>query len=401
MCQLTLVNLGDGKLNSIFLAPLLQLNSLGNQDGTGFLAVQPDEVTLYKTEQAADEIEELGMDIREHIGKSKYPIMAHVRAASRGIVVTKENAHPFQGDRFFLAHNGRLYGKDEKVSYSGGAEDTGLESDSLRFLQALEAEAVKAPDADMLTLMNSAMSQFMGKFALMVYDSLNDKHYVARGSTADLHILPVSTSPLSGGELAHIGFVVNTKKTSLSDVGTMFAQIAQIVTGKRIFMGKIEELDKNTLYVVNGAVLDKVGELKEVPVTYYTPAYTQTTGKTSAKDSVNLLLPIWKMSERIYRFMEEHYLSIPDMDAIFFLFLGVCMGDATKDDMERFINVYIQKLSASKDIKKSLGKVLVSGTVILPYIYERIPELQYPWMLSEKKDVTRMINLLADMKKKA
>lgn len=401
MCQLTLVNLRNKELNRIFLPTLLQLNSQGNQDGTGFLCVNEDDIELYKSKDAADDLPDLGLDIRERV-LSNYPVIGHVRAASKGIVVTEENAHPFQGKRFTLAHNGRLYKKEEVVRWSNTTDDTGLASDSLVFLNALDAEAEKNPDAPFLDILNSTMSQFKGKFALLIYDSLKDKHYVARGSTADLHIVTIADFPLEGGDGNPLGFIVNTKKNTLADAIVISNQIAQSVTGLRVGAGKIEELPKETVFEVVDGTLIKLGEIKEnaVTYTYENPIQKAVSNYVSGASQVNTTLSIWKLSERINKFMGDHFLGITDIDALFYIFLGVGIADSNLSDLDIFCECVIPKISANKKIKKRMGDILDKYGQVYPNMYKNVKGLSYPWMLSSPDKIQELIKALEKFNKK-
>ena len=410
MCQLTLVNTGSELINKIFLSTLLQLDSLNNSDGTGFLSIIPGKKTnkyiLYKTELAADRIEELGWEIRANIS-SNLPIMGHVRAASKGIEVKRENSHPFDGERFILAHNGRLYKKDEEVTWAATNDDTSIASDSLVFLQSLDKCAKKNPSMPFLQIIQKTMVDYKGKFALLIYDKLDGKFYVCRGSSADLHVQKVFTAPEEGGELQPIGFIVNTKRMSLSDASTISAPIAQIATNTRIFLDKIEELDKESVYEVNGVNLVKLGELKENPI--YAPVSKPNTnfGSSFNRDSsissskVDLTIPMWMNAQKISAFMKEHFLSVWDIDALMYMFLGTTMADSTEESIEIFVNAVIPELSAQVNVKNRLKKILdPEYGVVFPYFYTQVKDLEYPWMLNNHKKIDQFCDYLKMWKRR-
>lgn len=394
MCQICIVNLGDKLLNQMYLLPLLQLDSMSNGDGTGFLAVDDDGKSnlLYKTKMAAHSIEELGLDIRENITSNRL-VLAHVRAASKGIVVKDENAHPFRGDRFSLVHNGRLYKKDEDVVWNSTNDDTSLNSDSEEFLKELESYVAKHKKEDFLTCLRAVMAMHKGKFALGIYDSDTDQHYVARGSTADLHIAHILEAPDSGGELESIGFIINTKKQQLDDAITIITQAAQAVSGRRLIPSKIEELKKDTVYQVKGKDLVELGEMKEISVSYTYPKANTATG-WKASSGADLKLVIWKNADRLARFMKEHFLGIYDMDALFYLTLGAGLADITEEDIDIFIEQVIPRVSAPKKVKERIGKLLDRNGQIYPIMYQNVPELVYPWFLSEPAAINALVKQL-------
>jgi predicted glutamine amidotransferase len=374
---------------------LLQLDSIGNPDGTGILFVNKSTTSIYRTKDAASSIDNLGMEIRENITTSKYPVMAHVRYASKGIDVTDDNVHPFEGTRFFLAHNGRLYKKDTVVTYSG-IDDTNISSDSLLFLSSLENVAKSNPNGDIVTLLNSAMSQYKGKFAFLIYDKHYDKHYVVRGFSAELHLANISEK--TKDSVKPIGFIVNTKKNSLENVIAISSQIAQAVSGRYIVSDDIIELDKETVYEVVGDNLVKVGELKENSVTYTTHV-THVITHTKPVSSINDSLEIWKYSERINKFMNDHYLSIADIDALFTIFLGIGMANAQPTDLDIFINIVIPVISAGKKTKHRLSQVMDKYSCIYPSIYHKVKDLQYPWMVNDAKTIEAMIKFVGKKNK--
>lgn len=406
MCQLTLVNTRNAILNGLFLTPLLMENSVGNSDGTGFLTVGESNYTLYKVKDAARDLAELGLDIRDSL--SDYPILAHVRAASKGIVVTNENAHPFDGKRFVLAHNGRLYKKDEQVQWdSSRSDDASIASDSMVFLEALDAQAKKTPKAPILDVLNKTMAEFKGKFALLIYDKKYDKHYVCRGSTADLCIMRVGEVPVEGGDVTPIGFIVNTKRTTLEDAAKVACQMAQIATGRRIVLETPKELKKDTVYEVDGIELKELGEMKENAVSFtYQGSRTsygadtknyKKNGATSST-SANLNVPVWSLASAIQKWMEKHFLGIPDVDAILYLFLGKGMADLELADLETFVKVVIPKISAPKKVREELAKHITSGGQIYSPVYREVPMLQYPWTINGGKEMEALVKYIKHKK---
>ena len=391
MCQLSLVNLGNPKLNQIFLSTLLQVDSTGNADGTGFLSVNEKHYDIWKTKEAADNIGNLGMALRKMI-TGKYPVMAHVRAASKGIVVTNENAHPFDGERFCLAHNGRLYGKDEQVSWSYVSDDAGLESDSLKFLAALDKTAKDFPDTSVPEMLVATMSDYKGKFALLIYDKVGDKHYIARGKTADLHIVRIYEG--SEDDKVQVGFIINTRKNSLLDALTISSQICQIVSESHLSYSTVDELEAESIFEVEGCDIKKVGDIKEGNVVYYTPPTTYGQWAGTA-DPANLNLPIWKQSDRLNKFMNDHFLNIFDIDALLYIFLGVAMADVTITDLDTFIIDVIPRISAPKAVREQIKAILPAEGRIYPIIYQSIKGLEYPWMLNTPSMLETMIKQLS------
>jgi predicted glutamine amidotransferase len=306
MCQLILVNMGSPVLNRLFLTPLLQIDSIGNGDGTGWLAVDKGEYSVFKSKESASQLDDLGLDVRAYV-TSKNPVLAHVRAASKGIDVEEKNAHPFQGERFVLAHNGRLYPKEEKVTYNA-TDNTSSTSDSLIFLKRLEKDAKKNPELDFPTLLNNTMKEFKGKFALLIYDSLTNIHYVIRGTSADLHMMKVKRISMDGKTTTEAGYIVNTRKNSLSDAVDISVQIVQTVMGDRLAADTIVELDKNTIYRVDKDELVKVGDIPENAIVYESSyVNNRNFGESMGglNSEINTIIPVWTLPR--YKRYRCHY----------------------------------------------------------------------------------------------
>lgn len=387
MCQLTLVNLKNAELNRIFLAPLLQYNSTNNSDGTGFMVAGRKSTSVWKSKVSADCIDNLGIILKDNVSNGS-PVLAHVRAASKGIVITDENAHPFKGERFVLAHNGRLYKREEIVSYTNTSDDTGLESDSVTFLNALEVKAKEKPDMPAHDLINATMEDFKGKFALLVYDTQGRDYYVCRGDTADLHIVKIQE--WVDDVLTPVGFIINTKKDSLLNSVTVSLQMAQALTGRYFVADKIIELNKETIYKVEKDDLVKLRDIKENKVVYTYQDRTQNTSSWKASQN-GPVLPIWRLSERINSFREDHCLDICDIDAMFYIFLGVSLADVELEDLTSFVELVIPKTSATKVARARMSKVLGKGGVVSPRFYKSMPTMQYPWMLNDASVIDRFI----------
>jgi predicted glutamine amidotransferase len=395
MCQLSLLNVGED-LNKLLLATMLQINVTGNRDGTGFLSVREKDIEVWKTEKSADVIGDLGLKIRKKISGNS-PVMAHVRSASPGMPVTELNAHPFMGDRFILAHNGRLHRKGAKIQFSSAAEKDApdIESDSVVFLNALEAYYKTNPGSNFVTAFDSVMKEFVGKFAFLIYDMQTNEHFVVRGNTADLHIADVYT-PGTGKtkEPKHIGFIVNTSKRDLLDSLWFASQILQATTGKDIFFSDVTEIEKNSVYKVEGLTLVKLGEVKENAVVYESHTYNQVaTGRTQTSPALSQN-PVLKYAEAIYRYMVDHFFSYSDIDILLERTTGKPMSEVSESDLEFFVNVWIPRLSASKALRNDIQQIIGEFASIYPFIYTKIPDLQYPWTLNTKDKIKEMLKVL-------
>lgn len=411
MCQLIACNLGDKEINKAVLASIIRFGAnSGNKDGTGILTTTKNNFSIWKTELAGDEISDLGICLNDVI-VNKNPVFAHVRAASKGIVVTKENAHPFGGARFALAHNGRLYNKGDKVELADSNLDTALSSDSEMFLQEMEEIEKVTPSLDIVTVLNRAMSQHMGKFAFLVYDKLTNKHYAARGNLADLHKLTLySRKPYTTGEAdTPIGYVIATRKVTLKDSIDMALPYIQILAKAWILPGQVVEMDKNSVYELGPTDAIKIGELVENPVVYSNSTaivstivptrFPSQTSPFGANSNVDLSMIVYKHLDRIEKWRQDHFLTLEQLDAVLFSFLGASLNALTREDLYTFVEKVIPRASAPKAVLKRLSKVLGNGFFIGTDMYYSDADLEFPWMVNSSDKIQLLIRQLESKKK--
>lgn len=414
MCQLILTNLGNKKLNQIATAIAIQAGAAaGNNDGTGIMTVRGSTPSVWKTAMSGGEMLDLGR-VSASCVTGDSPVIAHVRAASKGIVISEENAHPFEGERFILAHNGRLYHSGEKVEYTTTG-NTGVSSDSLDFLTELEKQAVEHPDKDFLGIANEAMKKFMGKFAFLIFDKSDSTYYICRGSTAPLHIAHMykdyeyQESYDDKGNLEfstllkdHAGFIVMTQKNSLNDACTLITPQLQISTGDNTIFSDPIELDKDTVYKVVGDSITVVGKLEENPVVYAT--YTQQTGnkllnQSTRTSNVDLTNDFWRHADVVFSFMKNNFLSIEDIDFLFMTLLGVPIAACSVKDIELFVETAIPKLSAPKKIRKALKTISGSSIVYIPMSAYKELDLEYPWCINKGDKLQELVKYMQKREK--
>jgi predicted glutamine amidotransferase len=408
MCELALVNLKDPVLNSIFMTTQLQVDAMaGNRDGTGVFSVGEQDSFIWKTELDATDVLDLGFRIRDCTAGSIYPLMGHARWASKGIKVDPKNSHPFIGKRFVLAHNGTLYGKDEEVDRYAVSTDTNRASDSLKFLETLEKTAKEFPDIPFIEIFQKSMDMYKGKFAFIIYDYTLDKHYVIRGDSADLHVVFFYDGVEKTSK--SLGYAVNTKKDSLIRSAGFSTPIMQAASNSQIFHGDIIELDKETVYEATGEGLVKIGTVKENVITY--KSYTTTSygknqdwfswgGGANSGLEIDERIPEWKYSKRIYTYMVANFLTHRDIDALFFIFLGVRVSDCDIHHLTTFATDVIPLISAPKKIRHKLAALIGKGGRLLPHHYADIKDFEYPWMLNSPEKIKEMISKIAALKAK-
>ena len=124
--------------------------------------------------------------------KNDKPIIAHVRAASVGTEVNKENAHPFETKDFILAHNGTLEFRKKEIKEEWDKmceEDETLKDkiDSEKFIIFLQKRYDESKNKKFCEVIKGVANEFYGKFAFMIYAKQEDIYYIIRGRSATLH----------------------------------------------------------------------------------------------------------------------------------------------------------------------------------------------------------------------
>lgn len=385
MCQLIFSNLKSVSLNRLAIHMLAHKGSGQNGDGFG---IYTPTVGLWKSEFSAESILDMGRVLREIITDTK-PVLAHVRAASPGIVVKKENAHPFEGTRFILAHNGRLWGKSEEVTrVQANQADTSIGSDSEKFLQKLEELSVEFPEYSAPMLVNKAMENFKGKFAFLIYDKVTNKFFAVRGKTADLHYSmvyegfpPEKDKP---NECKLVGYLVMTKASDLEEFGYLICTLAGTTLGTQLWLTKAIPFNEETAYELKTSSPVEVASVKENPTYTPTVIYTsrggnhyETSGNSHSTKKDKLAL----LCEEISVWAEETYLDIVAVDELFMNIFGTGIADATENSLKIFVERFMPSLRGTKKQRKMMSK---SGIVIFPHrvLCPLVPGLQFPWTLT-------------------
>lgn len=290
MCELTLVNMKDRDLNKTWVKIQAIINSKNNQDGFGLFS----NGKLWKTDKPANNL--IFSNILEKI-VDENPILVHVRKSSnysysfstkdKTVIkkVTKEHSHPFESQSFILAHNGTL--RAFAGTRANSLEITNKEKiDTQIFLIRLEEEYQKS--RNFIKAINSAMSEFYGKFAFLVFSKDENKFYVVKGATADLYLAEIGN-----------GFLINTEFTSLKTSIALYLNLVGLDTIKRIIPIKEE-----SIYEVTEGGLNKVGTVKEnfqkIDLSKYENCYKwdYDKGKKEKIDTEKSLQKFVKFSER-------------------------------------------------------------------------------------------------------
>jgi predicted glutamine amidotransferase len=381
MCQITLIASRSERFNKAALLVTATKNSRYlHKDGWGFFSPKSG---IFKTKFAASELCDIGGLISDY-GFGVNPIVSHVRRASKNIVVTEENVHPFQTDELVLVHNGTLWFEDElkDTNTTTSTTEESRPSDSKRFAEMLTAELKIEPD--FVLAFNNCMAGCKGKYAMVIYVRRESKFYVCRGRTADLHIVHLSKDKVP------YGFIVNTEKGTLSDEQLSISNIAQLLGSPQIdFDKEVKELEKETIYRVDGLTLTEVGKCPEnpLPAKTYQTSYSQgqvhsvnsqTTRNTGygAGDTSGTSPQegLWQKITRVAEFRERERLSVADMDAIFIVLFNKPLLSLEEKQIDLFLKYAVGGLGSRKSVRDEVER---KKFAVIPIgIYSK--EIQFP-----------------------
>ena len=323
MCQLHFISSPNDFLNRAFLLSVTALSAREkNDDGVG---VYSQSWGLFKTEISANGITNFGKILSLHPEQATM-LMAHTRSASPGIVVNIENAHPFEGERFILAHNGRLWKKEETVSYQASTE--GVSSDSKEFLDSLEKYAKENKDMNFTQLITDVMKEHKGKFAFIIFDKKDSLYYAIRGKTAGLYKITFLSS--SAKNAKSIGYAITTGKSELYDAAILACNLSQL-SGEKISVGEVEEIQTESVFLLTNTAPVLLGSILESAANFTQPHQTfiGTSGVwrntiPDSKKNTGITTDVAILKDYVFlgTFMKSHRLSIIDMDRIFFAVFG-------------------------------------------------------------------------------
>ncbi len=371
MCQLTYCNLHDPYLNSLLVYELSTIGSARHNDGCGIICADN---KIWKTKLAAKSILNLGSILFKKI-QNDSPVPFHIRMATHGIEVKDENAHPFVGKHFTLMHNGTLLPRNGEEP-----KDKTIDSDSLRFLKALDECKDISPKANFEETFNGAMANFAGKFAFIIRDTDNKVDYVVRGRTADLWISFV----MRGDEKQ--GYIINTSNLTMKDAFKEFVNLAALYDGSEYVFSEPKLLDAESIYIAEDMDIKKIGKAVEVTpvkkaevVNHFLPRTSPVTSNISRPLAANIK-EIADLADDVFKFLDKHSLGLLDLQLILQISSGISILEMKKEDAIAFRDYLINKISAPKAIRKQVSTILKNRR--FPFaVYERY-NLQYPWTVN-------------------
>ena len=347
MCQLTVIDINNLLLEKLFSHYLPMINAdKGNRDGFGCVVGNK----MWKTIAQPTGFTLEHLHLTKDIVKPE-PILLHVRSASFGIKVTTENVHPFRFGNLIGMHNGTLYFPDEHPTYVRTSEES-RESDSKRFFELLN----KNYTGKMVVDLQETMKDITGKFAFLIKEIKTKKIYVVRGKSAQL-----SYTKILDEDGSVIGILVNTDKLCLERSINAVGVIYTLLTGRTLTYISPIDVDEESIFELQGYELVKVGELKENPVVYYTPAKQSSAlpvrviGQPIVYANNDRLNPETKrIIIQFIDYFKQTGMYIDDLDILSNAVFGKVFADLDIEDF-RLLNAYVMpQIIVSKNAMKKI-----------------------------------------------
>lgn len=395
MCQLSFINLFDRELNIRAATLQMVLNSeTTNKDGCGFFNVSGG---VWKSKNAASNLVNLGYFLRSKITDNT-PIICHVRQATmtKGQkIISVENSHPFDGERFVVAHNGSLESID--------AFDTKQEFkdliDSAIFARALEETAKENPDASFKDILTLTYKNWRGKFGLLVYDKKANAFYAARGETAKLYSAQIKNSD---GE--YLGYIINTDKDTLTSSLFFLSNLLDKSWIPSEVPTEIVEIPQEKIYNLTPTGYLEIGEIKEnkkiiEAVTSSTPPFRggTTTYATHAEHSnakhastsqdITDKVFYGEAEKGFYELMKRWNVTPFYMDTLCVATLGINISQLkSSTELENFVAI-LERIN--RDVSHS--KIKLWGKILEKCVFETdahvIGGLAFPYMTCTNRDL--------------
>ncbi len=406
MCELSLANFNKKELNLLWTINQAIINSSKvHQDGFGVFTPSGG---VWKMKIPPSMAVDFGIEVKK-IVKNNEPVLSHVRMASltNGVKkISEEYSHPFETDKLVLAHNGSLSFKNYSKEFDKKYDNF---IDSQIFLSRLD-ELYMPKDNTIQEALNKTMDEFEGKFAFLIYDKIFKKYYVVRGKSADLHyfnIILIKNCNDKTGE--KVGFVINTEKEDLMRGILHFNTLISTLYGINIKILECipEEIEKESIFLVDKTELLKVGTIKENDKVYYNRnVYDSTYNDGSYEGFYNwnrrpeINKNILDSSKLLLDFMREYKISLFYVDEMFLNIFGVPILGASNEDIDLFIKNIIpfMKTNTKPAIKKEWKRLLEywDRSDLQIHTQTKFP-VQFPYML--ETNVTNLRNIKREVKK--
>jgi len=318
MCQLTLFNfhkdfnINDPEIKSqlhhlLYITSVVNAREHGDGHGLSVFSKRSKKDIVLKSKKTGI----IGNVIEELESKKislTSPILFHVRKASatyKKEELLDENAHPFEGDNFVLAHNGTFSG--ELIT----AEKDKSIIDSRIFHKELEKNwAEKEADEDMIKVLQKTIDDFTGKMALIFRNKTDGEYYVVRNSRADLHKVDIKFK----GEV--VGYLINTEKFPIFNINNLAYRFTDFTFELKEEPKLIEVM---SLFKVGEKDLEKVGNMSYTSTTTYPNNVARNRGQRNRAgyDATIHNSSGVDLSWVVKEFLPATKLSIPELNLLF------------------------------------------------------------------------------------
>jgi predicted glutamine amidotransferase len=383
MCELSFIALTDNSVNAAVAYALAFIDGVRNQDGVGFYFCNK----LWKSPMTASTITNLFGIIDSHSeGESEYsPIILHTRFATAGIggvkSVTREGAHPYETDRYVLAHNGTL--KPKVVLSEEEKKAIGSMTDSEYFLQ----ELTKEPSTDILTALNEAMKKFTGKFAFLIFDKTERRYYAVRGWSATLFKIPVRVNGES------VGYVVNTEKADLIASMILGTNICHAYLGTKLEWSSTEivELERESLYELGEYEVTRLGKVTEnFPSTVAVQTTQTATGATASGSTTTGVTGTTSKKGNFVLFATRFRISISEIDVLCNCLFGHGMLGISAQERRALdvLTPYFEKRLENGKLLSTWREIKYKGDFILDQYTSG--KIQFPFFMNTPEELLKL-----------
>jgi len=316
MCQLTLYHLNkDFDITSDevkkdirnFMYITSIINSQEHPDGHGinFVSGKSNRNFTLQSEKSGISGEIVRMLDKKNLDITS-PIIFHVRKASTRYSKKdnlKENAHPFEGEEFVLAHNGTFTGqpivaeKDEDII------------DSRIFHRELEKNwKEKDKEDDVTKVLQKTVNSFAGKMALIFRQKSTNEVFVIRNGRADLHKAALKYK----GKV--VGYALNTELSPMMRINNLGIRFSDFAFDLKEAPKQIETM---TLFKVGNDDLEKVGNIYEYIAPIRNVGHHKRGNVVNSQNHVVNNTSGINLNWLVKEFMPATRLSIPEVNFLF------------------------------------------------------------------------------------
>ena len=324
MCQITLVKSELPMFNKLLVIQQALINSAKlNKHGWGI----SDGRTLWKTEICPHDLLNGGLILNRV--KLQNTVVSHVRAATSGIPVTREMAHPFVNGNFTLVHNG-------SITLRSGEHIVG--SDSERFLE--EMVKIHATGKTVPESIVEAQKLFWGPFVYVI--NHEEDWYIARGFGRSIHKAVITVKRIKDDAEFPV-LILNSDKDDLAEGVQVVRNICPLIGYEVLDKSVIPApLVMETIYKLDGYELVGVGHVKEetAPVRTTTTAMTRHYGDEGSyyqRPAVSTTKPPPDEYDKIVEWMETNVIDFGGLDYILYAEYGAGLLEISTDMWNDFI----------------------------------------------------------------